>query len=143
VHVNGWAEAYRDLLPGQFYDDSALHERERMWRDILDAPTLPSRLRVARIDESIVGFAFAGASRGSSAPRDLELYMIYVAALVYGTGIGQHLLDSVLDTEPAQLWVAERNPRGIAFYRRNGFRADGERKIDTDANDLAEIRMLR
>jgi ribosomal protein S18 acetylase RimI-like enzyme len=143
VHVGGWADAYRELLPRHFYDDSALHQRERMWRDILAAPELPPRLRVARVDETIVGFAFAGASRGASAPRDLELYMIYIAALAYGTGIGQRLLDSVLDTEPAQLWVAEGNPRGIAFYRRNGFRPDGVRKIDSDTNDLAEIRMLR
>ena len=40
--------------------------------------------------------------------------------------------------------VAELNPRARAFYRRNGFAADGTRKVGSFlGEDLAEIRMVR
>ena len=56
---------------------------------------------------------------------------------------GQALLDAVLGEEPAQLWVAEANPRAIRFYERNGFRADGATLTDPAVEDLREIRMVR
>ncbi len=54
------------------------------------------------------------------------------------------LFDAALEAgEPAYLWVAEDNPRAHAFYRRNGFVADGARKVAEQWEDLTEIRMVR
>jgi ribosomal protein S18 acetylase RimI-like enzyme len=65
-----------------------------------------------------------------------------VLAAHHGTGIGQTLLDEVLGSGPAQLWVAKQNPRAIAFYRRNGFAFDGAEQTD-ESTDITEARMLR
>ena len=143
VHVQGWKEAYSGLLPAQFYGDDALARRRRMWTSVLSQGAIPERLRIATSDDTVIGIAYAGAAAGSEPARELELYMIYLTSDHYGSGAGQALLDAVLGEEPAQLWVAEENPRAIAFYRRNGFAPDGERKVDADAYDLVEIRLVR
>ena len=43
----------------------------------------------------------------------------------------------------AFLWVAELNPRAIAFYRKNRFEPDGERTVSAERENLVEIRMVR
>ncbi len=58
-------------------------------------------------------------------------------------GSGQALLDSAVADRSAFLWVAELNPRAIAFYRRNGFEADGAHTVSAEWENLAEIRMVR
>ena len=62
---------------------------------------------------------------------------------MHGSGTGQALLDAAVGDRPAFLWTAEDNPRAQAFYRRNGFIADGARKIEPEWENLAEIRMVR
>lgn len=44
---------------------------------------------------------------------------------------------------PAYLWTVEQDPRAQAFYRRNGFVADGARRTTPEWEDLAEVRMVR
>ncbi|MFS0714211.1 GNAT family N-acetyltransferase [Microbacterium sp. 2P01SA-2] len=91
------------------------------------APSLPSR-----------------SAEGDDEPvRDTQLYAIYVSAAHHGTGVGQALLDSVLGTAPATLWVAKENPRAIAFYGRNGFHFDGREKVDPAAPAITDARMVR
>jgi ribosomal protein S18 acetylase RimI-like enzyme len=58
---------------------------------------------------------------------------------MYGTGVGQALLDTVLGEEPAIVWIAEQNERAQAFYRKNKFELDGATKFD----GISEVRMLR
>jgi predicted GNAT family N-acyltransferase len=38
------------------------------------------------------------------------------------------------------LWVADPNPRAQAFYRKQGFAADGAERVD---EGVREIRMIR
>lgn len=55
-----------------------------------------------------------------------ELTQLYTLASTHGTGLGQALLDSLLEPdEPAYLWVIRGNERGIGFYQRNGFDLEG------------------
>jgi len=142
VHVQGWAETYAHLLPSTFYDEATFLKRLEMWTAILTNPAQRSRVRIAR-DSRIVGVVMAGPSTGKTSPRAIELHILYVLTSEHGTGVGQALLDAVIGTEPAQLWVAEDNPRANAFYRRNGFSPDGGRFVDADANDLVEVRLVR
>jgi GNAT superfamily N-acetyltransferase len=75
--------------------------------------------------------------------RDREVSSLYVLASHHGTGIGQVLLDTVVAPRtPAQLWVAERNPRARRFYEKNGLLPDGARFVDQRL-DLAEVRHVR
>lgn len=55
----------------------------------------------------------------------------------------QVLLDTVVTPRtPAQLWVAESNPRARRFYEKNGFLPDGARFV-VERLDLAELRLVR
>lgn len=59
------------------------------------------------------------------------------------SGSGQALLEAALPAgTPAQLWVAEQNPRARRFYARNGFAPDGVQVRDA-VLDLEELRLVR
>ena len=89
------------------------------------------------------------APRTSGASKARQSQPVLVIALCAATplhylhraGAGPALLRAVLDqAEPAALWVADPNPRAQAFYRRNGFVADGTTQVQ---DGVREIRMLR
>lgn len=138
-----WVETYAALVAPEFWTRFTLESNRASWREWL-ARGIPAR--VAEIDGSPVGFAAAGDAMpwGGHAPvRTLQLFMLYVLAEHHGTGAGQQLLDAVIPpATPAQLWVAERNPRARAFYHRNGFRPDGATFTDPDSG-IEEIRLVR
>lgn len=151
LHVQTWREAYRDLLPAGFFTPEFIAGRHRMWARVLAEPHPDMIVRVADVDGTLVGFAWAGptppAADTSTSPdqqaRERQLYAIYVSASHHGTGVGQALLDATLGDEPAELWVAKENPRAIAFYARNGFRFDGVEQTDPTAPLITDARMVR
>lgn len=91
-------------------------------------------------------------------PPARELSTLYVLRSHHGTGAGQALLDATIGAvappapgsppapapapAPVSLWVAEQNPRALAFYRRNGFRRDGAEKQDPGAPAITDVRMV-
>lgn len=103
------------------------------------------RMSAALVDGDIVGFVGSGPARNDDAPRERELYFIYLLSKYHGTGIGQKLFDAAIyEGEGAYLWVAEDNPRAHRFYVRNGFQLDGA----TDSHPflgetLTEVRFVR
>jgi len=143
VHHTSWVETYSELLPAAHWESDTLERRTETWRRWLDGG---AEVTVAEVSGQVVGFAMDGTGRhvGDDQPvRDRELYSLYVLAAHHGTGIGQALLDTVLAPgTPAQLWVAENNPRARRFYERNGFLPDGARFVDEHLN-LAEVRQVR
>jgi GNAT superfamily N-acetyltransferase len=142
VHVRAWQETYAHVVPSDVLARVSIAQRERRWIEILALADYVTF--VATEGSDIVGFANAGRGRDADVPRDLELPSIYVLASHYGTGAGQRLLDAALGDRPAFLWVAEDNPRARAFYRRNGFVADGVAKTGPVAGiDVLEVRLLR
>lgn len=127
VHATSWRETY-----GRFVDDPdhspwfAVEPRIAMWRTNLIEHTFDTV--VALDGDDLVGFAGTHATPPTADEQPVrpeELTMLYVLALAHGSGAGQALLDAALGERPASLWVAEDNPRAKAFYRRNGFTADG------------------
>ena len=64
-------------------------------------------------------------------PDVVEVVRFYVDAPWHGRGVAQRLMDAVMDAARelggSSLWLSvwERNPRGIAFYRKYGFRDVG------------------
>jgi ribosomal protein S18 acetylase RimI-like enzyme len=136
VHVTTWRETYRDLLPDGFIDDDHVRARHRMWATLLADPREEWIVRVAERDGAVIGLAMAGPANGQEgepAPRERQLYMLYVLAAEHGRGAGQALLDAVLG----------ENPRAVAFYRRNGFRFDGAEQQDPLAPKIVDARMVR
>ncbi|MBN9239700.1 MAG: hypothetical protein BGO97_08375 [Micrococcales bacterium 70-64] len=139
VRVQGWRETYSHFLSAGLLD--SLEPNEERWRDVIELGL--GTFVVAEVEGEVRGFAASGPPAEDDAPRDLELAMIYQLASMHGSGSGQALLDAVVGDSPAYLWTAELNPRAHAFYRRNGFIADGARKVAEQWEDLAEIRMVR
>lgn len=144
VGYTAWLETYSRLLPASFWTTTTLESRTRQWTQWLDAGV---PVTVAEHGGAIVGYAIAGpsiAAGGYDAVRERQLYALYVLGAHHGTGIGQALLDAVLPPgTPAQLWVAEDNPRARAFYARNGFAPDGAAFADERFAGLVEVRLLR
>ena len=143
VHHTSWVQTYSALLPASRWETDTLERRAETWRRWLEGGVA---VTVAESGELIVGFTIAGSGRqvGAHAPvRDRELYSLYVLAAHHGSGAGQALLEAVLPVgTPAQLWVAEDNPRARRFYERNGFTPDGARFHD-ETLDLTEVRLVR
>ena len=143
VHHRSWVETYSELLPVSHWETDTLERRTERWRRELGS-AVP--VTVAEVDGRMVGIALAEAAGpvGTHAPvRDRHLYMLYVLASHHGTGVGQTLLDAVLPPgTPAQLWVAEENPRARRFYERNGFLPDGARHVD-EASGIPSVRLVR
>ena len=141
VHVDTWRETYRGLMPDAVLDDPLLPgRREKFWAAALTDPRYgQNRTAVASYEGALIGIAMAGPS-----PDDAEelrqLYVLYAYAAFHGSGVGTALLNAVIDpATPAALWVADPNPRAQAFYRKNGFVADGAVKID---GEMREVRMV-
>lgn len=144
LHVATWKEAYSHLLPQNYFSEEYVEGRRRLWSRVLADDVMT--VRVAEDDGEVIGFAWVGPGmglEGEEAPRDRQLYAIYVLAAHYGTGVAQALLDEALGDGPAMLWVAKENPRATAFYARNGFRFDGVEQIDPYAPTITDARMVR
>ena len=157
VHVDTWSETYRGIMPDQLLDaPDLIDRRQRMWTQIL-AEAAPSKFTcaVAESDGRLVGIAMTGppenvgsANDGpeqsrASRPEDRHLYVLYAYQSMHGTGVGQDLLDAVIDpTVTTALWVADPNPRAQAFYSKNGFVSDGTIKTD-EYDGVREVRMVR
>jgi len=143
VHVECWRETYAHILSAGLLGGLDPVARGEQWERFLAKPRPEHRVSVLEVDGEIRGFAMSGPSVEEPPARDIQLYSIYQYASEHGLGGGQLLLDAVIGTDPAELWVAEHNPRAIAFYRRNGFELDGTQKFEPDWENLSEVRMLR
>ena len=145
VHVDSWEETYRGIMPDDLLDAPDLLDRRRqMWTQIL-AEAAPSTYTcaVAESDGEIVGIAMSGPPEDAGTAEDRHLYVLYAYRSKHGTGVGQGLLDAVIDpTATTALWVADPNPRAQAFYAKNGFVADGTVKTD-EYDGVREVRMVR
>jgi GNAT superfamily N-acetyltransferase len=141
-HLACWQETYAGLLSPAFFAARDPARFTANWARLLEDPATPPVV-VAEVDGEVVGFAQAMPSRDQPPVRPLELTMLYLRADQHGSGLGQALLDAVLDDQPASLWVAERNPRARRFYQRNRFTPDGARQVLESWEGLIEIRLVR
>jgi GNAT superfamily N-acetyltransferase len=140
VQVQSWQETYRGLVADRILDrPDFVEQRERFWKSPFGITASEGRAAVAVRNELIIGIASSGPPRDADATWPTELYVLYLLADAHGSGAGARLLESVVTTPGASLWVADPNPRAQAFYRRHGFRPDGVAKNE----GIPEIRMVR
>jgi GNAT superfamily N-acetyltransferase len=110
------------------------NDREDRWRSRFDNVAFNS---VALVDGSVVGTA-GGMHRGADVA---ELVSMWVQPDVRGTGVGEALIDAVIDwatsasIERLVLAVRRSNPRAAALYVRAGFVLVGPNP-DDDTEDL-------
>jgi ribosomal protein S18 acetylase RimI-like enzyme len=144
MHLAAWRESYGHLLPEEFFAvrETTMNARIERQREALAGQYKPVLAHDA--GGALVGMALSGPPQDDDWPCELELKMIYTLRRVHGLGVGQALVDAAIGKAAAYLWVLEDNPRAQAFYRRNGFRADGTRQLLPPAwYELPEIRMVR
>lgn len=133
LHLDVWEEAYAGLMPETIFAERRSQRSARIdrWRTNIDTGPISSLVVEDAVPGRLLGFAGAGPAR-DDAPGlpPLELTALYVRAERYGTGLGHALLEKVIGSAAAYLWVLDGNQRASAFYERQGFRFDGATKDD-------------
>jgi ribosomal protein S18 acetylase RimI-like enzyme len=151
VHVRGWQDAYRGILPDAYLDALSIDESERTWRRMV-APVDGTKTVVAELSGIVVGFAGFGPCRDTDRDGsvDGELYAIYVDPRRYRQSIGSALMAHALKRlrqagqKSAILWVLEENLRARQFYERWSWSPDGVHKtIELGDRALIELRYRR
>ena len=141
VHVHCWGETYSHILSAAALGRMTQEDMAEMWCRVVERAPAGTQF-LAEAQGQIVGFSMCGRSREVDLPDATELYFIYLLKEHHGAGLGQDLLDAL--TPPQTLWVAADNPRAQAFYRRNGFAADGTTQTEHFFGEpIDEIRMVR
>ena len=144
VRLDGWRSAYAHVMSDDVFagleamrDIEVERRRERFGA--------PGKVEwVGTVGDEVVGWALAGPGTDDPAPTPLELWGLYVDVALHGSGMAGALVRGVLGDAAASLWVLEDNPRARAFYSRQGFVADGARKmLDGELSHIPEIRMVR
>ena len=146
LHVQVWHEAYAGLMPAEYLAGLDPARSVVRWAERLAAPEPGRVVLVGTADGKVVGMASAGPSRDEPPDPPVEVYAVNVLAAHHGTGLASQLFETVLDAVakdgPVSLWVAERNARALAFYRRYGFAPDGRSKRLAEA-EIDVVRLVR
>lgn len=144
VHATCWHETYDHLISKAALEAVSPRRMAELWTHWASQGE-DYRMHAALVDGEIVGFVGSGPARDDDAPRERELYFIYLLDAYHGTGIGQQLFDAAIDDgEGVYLWVADDNPRAHRFYTRNGFTLDGASQVQPFlSEELTEVRFVR
>lgn len=146
IHNQAWQETYGGTIPQDHLDMGAnIDDRLAFWQDAIteaDA-TKRARIRMGFIDGEPAGFVFARPTPDEESPRDVELRVLYTLKIAHGTGLGRMLADAVLEQDAAWLWMLEGNDRAEAFYKKLGFRRDGEPIFRSWPDGHRDLRLVR
>lgn len=144
VHATCWHETYDHLISKAALEAVSPRRMAELWTHWASQGD-DYRMHAALVNGEIVGFVGSGPARDDDAPRERELYFIYLLDAHHGTGIGQQLFDAAVeDGEGLYLWVADDNPRAHRFYVRNGFSVDGASQTQPFlGEELTEVRFVR
>lgn len=136
LHVAGWHETYRGLMPDSVLDSLSAHNRAEQWRQGLSRGAKGPIVFVAETpDRSLAGFGAAGPARDATRGWQAEIYSLYVLRAHHQRGIGRALMRALAsalqarDRSSVGLWVLTANAPARAFYERLGGRVE-EQRID-------------
>jgi len=148
VHVDGWRETYRGIVPDDFLAKLSLDRRKQQWTDVLSRPERGS-FHVA-VDPArqggIVGFVNAGATRSPELAFSGELYAIYLLKAFQGQGLGAALFAASARDLLASghrsmlLWVLTENPT-VRFYEHLGGKRVATKLETIGGKELEEVAM--
>ncbi|RKT08349.1 L-amino acid N-acyltransferase YncA [Streptomyces sp. 3211.6] len=151
IRVRGWQAAYAGLVPRSHLDAMTVEDDAARRREWFARPGRTSRDLVAADDRGPVGWLCYGRPEDGEPEGTGEVYALYAAPELIGTGIGRALLDEAHARMRAEgftasaLWVLDGNERALRFYERAGYRADGRSQDDAydDGTVLTELRYRR
>lgn len=151
VHVRSWQVAYRGLLPDEYLDQLVPADRASRYTFADTGRDRPSTTVAVDGDkDEICGFASCGPCRDPDRPDAGELYAIYVHPDWWSRGAGRLLIGDTRSRLAEQgfaeavLWVLVGNERAERFYRIDGWKPDGHRRLD-EVHGIAvdEVRFVR
>lgn len=138
-----WHETYDHLISTAVMQKLSPRRMAELWSHIASRGPEYTQF-AALVDGEIVGFVGCGPARDEDAPRERELYFLYLISAYQGTGIGQKLFDAACGDRPGYLWVGKENARAHSFYVRNGMTLDGEEEVkQLLGEDLVSVRFVR
>lgn len=136
VHVRAWQAAYRGLLPEEYLAGLRAEDRAARY-DFATTDVKKPQTLVALESGTIVGFATTSPSRDEDLSESGELGALYVDPERWGCGVGRRLMEAAREQLAGQgftdalLWVLVGNERAERFYRVDGWKADGQRRLQT------------
>jgi GNAT superfamily N-acetyltransferase len=144
-----WDESARagftDLLPAGHEFPEPNPER---WYALIEDGEVS--MLMAEEDGELLGFSACGETRDEdAAPGVGEVRTFFVAAGLWGRGVGRALMSAVLDSlrergcTEATLWSFAANERANRFYEAHGFTRDGAERTEAAWADLLELRYRR
>ncbi|MFD9811768.1 GNAT family N-acetyltransferase [Streptomyces sp. NPDC059080] len=168
VRVRGWRAAYDGLMPRAYLDALNMPEQAAAQRARLRRRPPAVRDLVAERAGAVVGWVCVGPgpapdaaghpAPGGTAPDGPgpasgpvgELFALYVAPELIGTGIGRTLMEAALERAreagfgELRLWVVRGNTHARRFYAHAGFAPDGAEQTDeVDGVPVPELRYRR
>jgi L-amino acid N-acyltransferase YncA len=137
--------AFTDLLAAGHEFPQPDPER---WYALIEDGTVS--MLMAEEDGELLGFSACGESRDEdAAPGVGEVRSFFVAAGLWGQGVGRALMSAALDSlrergcTEATVWSFAANERANRFYEAHGFTRDGAERTEAAWADLLELRYRR
>ncbi|MCU1454050.1 MAG: hypothetical protein JWN46_2196 [Acidimicrobiales bacterium] len=145
-----FGSAYRSILPDELLDRREVVPPVSFWvsRALMGAPSGHVLLAWGRPGE-LLGYVDAGPCRDDDVEASVtgEVYELYVDPSAQRLGGGRLLLGAAVTALRAggradvRLWVLAANHRALAFYRSQGWAADGgARREDLGTFEVDEVR---
>jgi GNAT superfamily N-acetyltransferase len=154
LRVASWRHAYEGVVPAEWLAGMRPESSIPSWAELAKAPPPAALLVTADAHDQPVAFCAVSEARQRTdrhpTKRTAELCAIYADPAVLGKGAGSAVHEAALKWltqqgfEHAVLWVLERNPLGIHFYRTKGWTPDGtQAELTIGGQPLSELRYAR
>ena len=122
VHYTSFHETYSALMPKEYLSKLTLENCIQM------AHKQPQNTLLLKVEQKTVGFSCIKQTDGGT-----ELIAIYLLAPYHDKKLGYALLKETLSLCPENskivLWVLKGNDKAISFYKKVGFRFNGNEKV--------------
>ena len=147
IHIAGWRESYRGLIPQSELDGLSIPDRAAKWRQAIHEMQNKAgqSIFVAEKQGEIGGFVNGGKCRSDLLGREMEVYAIYLLQRIKRVGIGTALLNALFSDFISQaacsagVWVLRDNYPARSFYEKRGARYATDRVEQRPGYALIEI----
>ena len=148
VHVDGWRQAHKGLVPEQYLRHTSERLREEFWREELEVESPDRTPWVAMIDDRVIGFANGGSTRDDDADFQTgEIYQLFVAPECWRRGIRTNLIEHVSHDlvehgfDRAVFWILVSDKVMRSFAEYVGWVTDGTTRME-DCGDTQVEQIL-
>jgi ribosomal protein S18 acetylase RimI-like enzyme len=151
IHIAGLAAAYGGLVPQEFLDTLNLSERTDNWTTWLSSGETTA---IIAHDDAGNPAGFIGFGKLRTAPPGMspvrptytsEIYALYILPDYWRLGLGRELMTAAAlalrdrKQKSLCLWVLEKNPRAVPFYKALGGQKCGTKMVEIGGRTVPEI----